>query len=183
MPTKKQIEFLREHLPYEMCMLRYAFQEIGRPREQLDWNVHLESFAIHARSLVEFLLNKEDQHSRTVLGSDLVPGYTAPEKDGVDHFMTKVNQQIAHLGTTRTREAAKKIGPERAQKALDWIEKAMERYLDAMRPDIRNLYNDAGSYPVVGPTLILKTGQEAATNALHFLTTSLSSTVIFRDEK
>ena len=155
--TREQKEILREHLPYEICMLRYTFGAVDKPREQLDWNAHLESFAIHARALVEFFLNEDDRHNRTMIAKDLVPGWTAPEKNEIDRFITKVNQQVAHLGSSRTRRAAEKIGPERARKALDWIEAAVVQYRDGMSKEARSLFNEAACTPVPGGASVILT--------------------------
>jgi hypothetical protein len=51
---EKLIKHLRESLPYELRMLRHTHRQLSHEQNQLDWNAFLESFAIHARNLMEF---------------------------------------------------------------------------------------------------------------------------------
>ncbi|MBE3128417.1 MAG: hypothetical protein IMZ60_01930, partial [Actinobacteria bacterium] len=53
--------FLHEHIVYEIDMLYYSYSELinySKIREQLNINVFLEDFSLHARNLYEFFYNK-----------------------------------------------------------------------------------------------------------------------------
>ncbi len=54
----QKLEHLREHLPYELLMLRHTYDRINGNRYTLDWNAYYESFTIHARNLLDFLNNE-----------------------------------------------------------------------------------------------------------------------------
>ena len=54
----QKIEHLGDHLPYEMLMLRHSYQRTLENRYALDWNAFYEAFAVHARNLFHFLINK-----------------------------------------------------------------------------------------------------------------------------
>jgi hypothetical protein len=52
--TSKQelVEYLREHVSYELLMLRFARAQIARSDlELLDWNSRFETFILHGRLL------------------------------------------------------------------------------------------------------------------------------------
>jgi len=57
MIDEKQKAYLQEHLPYELKMLRYTYGQLLQKQHCLSWNAHFESFAVHARNLVNFLTN------------------------------------------------------------------------------------------------------------------------------
>ena len=55
----QKVDYLKEHLPYMLKMLRYTFSRMQDEPNYLSWNAHFESFAIHARNLVNFLTNAD----------------------------------------------------------------------------------------------------------------------------
>ena len=71
-PDKKILEFVREHLPYEIDMLRSTYLTLYQGG--VDWairNALIESFCIHARNLLEFFSKKADSGA-AVEDQDLV---------------------------------------------------------------------------------------------------------------
>jgi hypothetical protein len=73
---------IKEHLPYEICMLRKTFVELNdrakigpqaqRPDELIP-NALKESFCIHARSLIDFFVRRS--RSTDAIASDFAPGF------------------------------------------------------------------------------------------------------------
>jgi len=54
----QKTEHLGDHLPYEVLMLRHSYERTLEVRYALDWNAFHEAFAVHARNLFDFLMNK-----------------------------------------------------------------------------------------------------------------------------
>jgi len=52
-----KMEYMEEHIPYELLMLRHTYQQMKSSNNQLDWNAFFESFCLHARNLYKFLRN------------------------------------------------------------------------------------------------------------------------------
>lgn len=57
MSFDERVAYLREHLHYEVIMLRHAYSRMGTS-DGLDFNAFLEAFAVHCRVLIEFLTKK-----------------------------------------------------------------------------------------------------------------------------
>jgi hypothetical protein len=55
----QKAEYLEEHIPYMVKMLRYTYGQMQQEQHYLTWNAHFESFAIHARNLVNLLTNND----------------------------------------------------------------------------------------------------------------------------
>jgi hypothetical protein len=47
--TEELIRYLREHVSYELLMLRYTVSELDRLIHPLDWNAKFESAVVHIR--------------------------------------------------------------------------------------------------------------------------------------
>ena len=50
----ERIEFLQQHLFYELQMLRFAHSNLLTENDVLHWNAMFESFCVHARNMHEF---------------------------------------------------------------------------------------------------------------------------------
>jgi hypothetical protein len=61
--SEQKIQALEVHLPYELLMLRCAYRQIQSERNQLAWNMTLETFVLHARILEVFLTNGDDNRN------------------------------------------------------------------------------------------------------------------------
>jgi hypothetical protein len=68
--TASQLEHLEEHIPYELLMLRFTLGKLRTEKHPLAWNGMLESFAVHARNLYCFLINKRN-HAEDHIARDL----------------------------------------------------------------------------------------------------------------
>jgi hypothetical protein len=51
----KKVAHLREHLPYELHMLRHTFLKFTTVHDASDWNAYFVAFAVYARNLHDFL--------------------------------------------------------------------------------------------------------------------------------
>ena len=112
-------DYLNEHLPYEMKMLRYTYGQMQHRQHYLSWNAHYESFAVHARNLVNLLTNGDTGNFKA---SDFVPGYRARIGDA-QGSMGKLRTQVFHLGKKRPRTVIDKFNTEPgAKEVVEWIE-------------------------------------------------------------
>jgi hypothetical protein len=112
-PTQKQIEQGAHSIYYEIWMLEESYNWISKAAAgmaagehsndlQVSLNIGLESFAIHARNLIEFFSGKRD------LKPDFYTVGAFPiatvDFTGVGNW-EKMNNQIAHIGKTRGEES------------------------------------------------------------------------------
>jgi hypothetical protein len=144
-PTEHQThEYLDEHLPYILKMVRYNIAQICRPWQfYLSYNAHFESFAVNARNLTNFLTNGDRGNMKAHhIAKDfrVRPGNIAT-------LMKKLDQQVFHLSMNRTR-AIGKFDTENAEAVAKWIEENFELFLAALAP-LRNKFNDKKAVPEV----------------------------------
>jgi hypothetical protein len=132
--AKGKENWLKEHLPYELMMMRHSLRRLQqRPRPFfLDWNMALAGFAVSARNLRAFLTNKEDEGSG-VRACDYVPGFKSTRADLKDTF-NLMDPYIFHLGKRRPTDAesSDKFSLDDVAKISEWIEAEMQRFVEAL---------------------------------------------------
>src|SRR3981081_1240019 len=94
--------YLDEHLPYMLKMLRYTYGQMLQKQHYLSWNAHFESFAVHARNLVNFLTNNDTGNFKA---KDLVPAYRARISDN-QGAMVLLREPVFHLAKRRPRRVS-----------------------------------------------------------------------------
>ena len=108
------VQIAKEHLPYEIDMLRGTFQllkEIDATggvaetdlAKQLFRNAFIESFCVHARSLLDFFSNRRIAPTDAIAG-DFAAFTTSlkPMEEPLKTIRTKLNKEIFHLTKNRT---------------------------------------------------------------------------------
>jgi hypothetical protein len=137
-PTEKEMfDYLDEHLPYMLKMLRYTFGQIKKDQWYLDWNAYFESFAVNARNLVEFLTNGDKGNMKAtyfILGG-FHRAKNESNKNNITNLMKALDEQVFHLGSGRPREQSLKFGREAVGRVYPWIEKYMKEFVDALPKD------------------------------------------------
>src|SRR5262245_19411917 len=128
MTTEQQHAYLDEHLPYMLKMLRYTYGQMLQKQHYLSWNVHRESFEVHARNLVKFLTNRDDGNLKA---KDFVRNYRA-RIGGLSGAMSKLEEQVFHLAKTRPKDPIGKFDTEHAKAVFDWIEKSFNNFLSEL---------------------------------------------------
>src|SRR5690348_6320725 len=98
-------DYLDEHIPYMLKMLRYTDGQMLQEQHYLSWNAHFESFAVHARNLVNFLANKDTGNFKA---HEFVPDFKARTSD-IGGLMSKLDQQVFHLAKARPRDVVGKF--------------------------------------------------------------------------
>ena len=116
-----KLSYLNEHISYEVIMLNYTFMRLmtfrsATSEEELDRNAFLESFGIHARNLVDFFTKRTREDDRTA--SDYLPAFEAPNQDGIDQALFRLEQQILRIRTLRKTESRGKFDSRRRARAL-----------------------------------------------------------------
>jgi hypothetical protein len=128
-----KIEILNEHLPYELDMLDEATKYIAS-QEFADacgvrdrcpaWfkrNAAIEAFWTHARNLIEFLFRPKsvDLKVSSASAKDFAPTFQLSLD--ADKLMTKINEQISHLGYGR-----KTLDFEKLSHEMSWVKPALD---------------------------------------------------------
>ena len=109
----------------------------------------LESFAVHARNLYWYLVNKKN-HGEDHIAREFADNYTVPNASDMTGPFQRLNQQVMHLGKQRKKDHADKFHIEAAEKVADWIERAMPRFRAALEPrEVRERFQ-LGEVPAQG---------------------------------
>ena len=111
-----------DHLNYEVAMLHYCFPEIAKREPGEDRNVYIESFALHARALYEFLVSKNHSGWNAV-AKDFVADFQPTDAESVRDIIKKIEDQILHIGWERTLDHGLKFdAATEGVKILSWID-------------------------------------------------------------
>ena len=124
MTEDEKIAAPREHLHYEVVMMRWAFEQIPTVPPSLVRNAFIESFALHARVLYEFLVSKKVKNNPNVLAKYYVKDF---KPDGIADASRKIimlNEQIFHFTKRRTDDD---------KWVLQWIEGALDEFKSRLK--------------------------------------------------
>jgi hypothetical protein len=102
------VQIAKEHLPYEIDMLRGTFEllkEIDATggvaetdlAKQLFRNAFIESFRVHARSLLDFFSNRRIARPMQSQGLCAFTTSLKPMEEPLKTIRTKLNKEIFHL--------------------------------------------------------------------------------------
>ena len=133
-------EVINHHVPYEVRMMRqtYAMLANGSPHlwfSQPVINALIESFCLHARSLIEFFSCEKPMADNTAAAKHFAKeGYQpcsdyGPSRD----LMGKLNGQIAHPSYTRTSANDKKVSAQDRATLMKFVENELVRFSSDMK--------------------------------------------------
>jgi hypothetical protein len=145
------VEIIDKHLPYEIDMLRSTYRQLESadnsasaaetPEQKAFRNAPIESFCVHARSLINFFANHRNVPTDAIAG-DFTDGFTAsidPSKQPIRTLITKLNKHLSHLTRNRTLVATGKFdGGVDGRRILQEIEPAIERFTACLTVDFRS---------------------------------------------
>ncbi|SRR5208282_4832603 len=137
MITTEQSDYLQEHLPYMLKMLRYTYGQMRQQQHYLSWNAHFESFAVHARNLTNFLTNSDKGNFKA---ADFVTDYKARKGD-LSGPMSRLGDQVFHLAKRRPTEVVAKFNTDHAKDVSDWIETNFADFLTKLKPEQMALFD------------------------------------------
>lgn len=156
--------FLREHLPYELLMLRYTLKKLAMPQNILDWNAYFESFATHGRNLYCFLTNDKD--SKNFKARDFINQFDAGKTNDTIGAFSKLNPQIFHLGKQRKNNKIGKANTEEANQIGCWIEANFSMFIDGLGHEYGSNWNwndaDPSEYLTNSPSISMSDGHTAS---------------------
>jgi hypothetical protein len=122
MPDEILLGIINDHLPYEIDMLRGLFRQLfgkvepSEPDQRIQHFAQIESFCIHARSLLDFFYGAKSSKDDDAMVTDFATGYTPPFdptkeplKSRLKSLRCKLNKQIFHLTEKRTIAVNKKF--------------------------------------------------------------------------
>jgi hypothetical protein len=128
MTEQEKIEYLNEHLQYEVKMLRWSYYHVqGEPPSP--WrNAFIEVFAVHARGPYDFCVSND---ARDVLARDYVSDFEPPRpKDEIRDEIELLNKQIFHTSKARTAAPGRKFNMVTdGRKVLGWVEDALAEFV------------------------------------------------------
>jgi hypothetical protein len=144
---QEKVAYLEEHVSYEVVMLNYTFMRLmtsqsSTPEEQLEFNAFLESFAVHARNLVEFLCNKAEDEARSAC--DYIPAFEAPNQAGVVQALFRLENQILRMSALRTTGPQGKFDIDDARELYGWLVPAILKFQGELSPLYRGNLNALG---------------------------------------
>jgi hypothetical protein len=133
---QKKIDHLGDHLAYEVLMLCYTREQVNKDLYPLDWNALYESFAVHARSLMDFLSNANDHRN---FNACTFSGTFSFKDDSELHRVVtqQMNIQVFHFGKDRTGDSGKKIDLEKVNKIHAWLMDNFGRFVAQLNEDLK----------------------------------------------
>ncbi|TPK99031.1 MULTISPECIES: hypothetical protein [unclassified Mesorhizobium] len=136
-------------------MLRYTFGVLKTVINPLSWNAHFESFAVHARSLYEFLTDGGD--SRNFMAKHF--GVAAAKKTDMSGTINRMNEQVMHLTKNRFSENEMKVTLSDAGRVARWIEEKISAFAKALKEPYSNVWNEEAATPPDPGALLVQTTQ------------------------
>lgn len=162
-------EFLRRFLRYEMEMLSNTYAILANPpNNQLLVNVFIESFCVHARNIIEFVMNHH--------ACDVDPRWFTNDNYQIRRdFLRKslrdrVNAQIAHLSYERTTDTKKKIGSQDRKELVDVVEQQLSRFHGHLKDEWKSSF----SFELNISTISVE-GTPSATNHIEIIRSNTTS--------
>src|ERR1700752_522395 len=131
-------DLMMDHVPYEVSMMRATHDGLiqGLPPGTCS-NAYIESFALHDRSLINFL-NGKDGCRATDFANDYVPfaGDRVPKR-----LIDKLNQQIPHITEKRFNSPEEKLNGEDINELRRRIDAELGYFLDHMKPAYKEIWD------------------------------------------
>jgi hypothetical protein len=133
-------EVLNHHIPYEVRMMRQTFAMLADGPaclwvNQVVINALIESFCLHARSLIEFFAGETTPADNTSAAKHFAKnGYQPCAVHGPSReLMGKLNGQIAHPSYSRTSTDDEKVSAKDRTVLMEFIEDELVRFSNDMK--------------------------------------------------
>ncbi len=113
--TDYSLKKASEHIFYEVWMFYQIVLILKTTTDQLQKNILLESFAIHARNLFDFFYPKKHSKDDDILVNDYIKSINnykrkRTKRKQLYYLIRKTDKQVAHLTYTRNRYNRKTKG-------------------------------------------------------------------------
>lgn len=132
-------DLMMDHVPYEIAMMQATHEGLteGRIRQGICFNAYIESFAIHARSLINFFNGKDGCKAK-----DFTDNYTPFANGKVPkRLVEKLNQQIPHITEKRFNTPEEKLNLDDVKEIRRLIDAETSRFLEHMQPGYRTTWD------------------------------------------
>ncbi len=170
--VKRKLLYLKDHVTYELLMLRHMAQKLSQTQHQLDWNAHFKSFAIHARGLYHFLVNDGD--SRNFEAKDFA-SYKAEKTNDTKRVFEKIHFQVLHMG--KRRDNSEKVTLADVAAVTTWIEQSISDFASRLNEPYRSEWSPGDATPPKEESLmILVPTNASATNSIVVRTVDIGLT-------
>ena len=130
---------IKEHLPYELNMLEAAFTFLHSPtyadrrrKDDVEKNMVIEVFWLHARNLIEFLAHRKTNDNKGVVSAeDFTTGRFYPHMK-MKEMDELINAEITHLTYERKSSPEEKIGGYDMLRVKQTIDREIKRFEQAL---------------------------------------------------
>jgi hypothetical protein len=136
------------HLPYEIDMLRYAYQRLLDFVPQEEGNAFIECFCVHARNLLDFFWDETPKRKNYAVARHFTsPSYKpfedlSPKKK--NGLYGKLHDQIVHLTYGRTDDSSARIGHDARVSLRELIEREIDNFSSHIETPYRDLWRHRG---------------------------------------
>src|SRR5262245_54553769 len=126
---EKLKEWMREHLTYELLMVRHTHAQLHRGLDQMAWNANFGAFGLYARNLHWFLTNNKGRPDlpRKLRACDYASHFKVDDAE-ITAVMNDLHEQVYHPGARRL-DIAKGNGRDKADKVFRWVEEGMAKFV------------------------------------------------------
>jgi hypothetical protein len=174
----KQLEnWLCEHLPYELSMLRYSFRKMAAATDQCDYNAHYECFAIKPRLLLDFIGCRD----KNVKATNFVERFKPPDRQHLIVAFKQLDTQVHHNVRSRPSDASEKIRYDDCERIALWVEAGMDAFLQMLthkeRTETWGSKVDPHEKWKIVPSLCIRAGSPAASSGGMVMTTATSGAI------
>jgi hypothetical protein len=177
------VQVIGHHIPYEVRMMRQTYLMLSDGAACL-WvsqtviNALIESFCIHARSLIEFFSGNESPSDHTSAAKHFAqPDYEpCPDYGQSRDLNGKLNSQIAHPSYSRTDKVNGKLSAANRTALMKFIESEIERFSNKLKENYRAHWPaDMASSEAEDASSILVLGPAGATSQIGFIGPTLAT--------
>jgi hypothetical protein len=140
-------KLLGHHLKYEIDMLRETLARLPSSTDRVITNALIESYCVHARSLIEFFRKRRSRAAQDYVRPALAYKPFTGTQGRVDDLWLKLNNQISHLMDGRTDDDSKKLGDGERRELYELIRGALAHFKANLRPEYQNI--DIGELPTL----------------------------------
>ena len=129
---------MRDHVPYEIAMMRATHDALSQGVPPgICSNAYIESFAIHARALINFLNGKDGSRAQD-FAENYFPFASGQIRQGL---IEKLNQQIPHITEKRFNTPEEKLNGADIDELRVRIDDELRRFLAHLTPHYREIWD------------------------------------------
>jgi hypothetical protein len=137
--SPEQLNYLKEHLPYTLQMLRYTHRYLMTKPASLEWNTYYEAFAVNARNFDRFLTNNNKGNFKSNEFTNKYKHQT--RKKAAEGIFQRIENQVFHFGKRRPIGKTGKVDSRQIDTIYKWLESEISTFYDALPPEYQLLWD------------------------------------------